>query len=127
MTPLTSTPATGTVDHVVEAIRAELDKRGIPLFDSIDHATNARHAHMHLPGESVILFGNPTVGTQLMQADPEVGIELPLRLLVWDDNGTTRIGYRDPRELATTYRLDEVTGVLDSMATLLEALVSDVT
>lgn len=42
------------------------------------------------------MFGNPQAGTPLMQADPTVGIELPLKILVWDDGGTTRLGYHDP-------------------------------
>jgi uncharacterized protein (DUF302 family) len=57
-----------------------------------------------------------------MQADPTVGIELPLRILVWDDHGTTKVGYRDPRELAASYALESQAEVLGKMAGALEHL-----
>jgi uncharacterized protein (DUF302 family) len=59
-----------------------------------------------------------------MQADPEVGYELPLRLLVWDTGGQTRIGYRPPTELAAEYRLSDRLDVLERMTGLLEQLVA---
>jgi hypothetical protein len=54
----------------------------------------------------LLIFGNPSVGTPLMQADPRVGIELPLRMLIWQDSDGTHVGYLDPRELADRYALE---------------------
>jgi uncharacterized protein (DUF302 family) len=53
-----------------------------------------------------LIFGNPSIGTPLMQADPRVGAELPLRMLIWQDPNGTHVGYLDPQELADRYALD---------------------
>jgi uncharacterized protein (DUF302 family) len=60
-----------------------------------------------------------------MQSDPEVGYELPLRVLVWDAGGETRIGYRPPTELSVVYRLADRVVVLERMTELLEQLVAE--
>ena len=72
-----------------------------------------------------MLFGNPRSGTPLMQDDPRVGIELPLRILVWDDGGDVLVGYRDPRELAEAYGVGAHRATLEQMAALLDAIASE--
>jgi uncharacterized protein (DUF302 family) len=57
----------------------------LTVFARINHADAAREAGMERAAEEVVLFGNPRVGTPLMQTDPRVGVELPLRLLIWED------------------------------------------
>jgi uncharacterized protein (DUF302 family) len=81
-----------TVTRLLDAIT----QKGLMVFAQIDHAAAAREAGMDLPDEVVIVFGNPRAGTGLMQADPRVGIELPLRMLVWNQDGRP--------SLATTIR-----------------------
>lgn len=110
-----------TVQRLVSAI----EQRGITVFAQIDHAGAAREAGLELPDELVVVFGNPRAGTPLMQADPQVGIELPLRMLVWERDGVVQIGYRDPRELATSYDLAEQAGALEQMAGLCEQLAAE--
>src|SRR5512132_2657763 len=83
-----------TVDRVQTALRT----RGGTLFAAVDHAAGAREAGLQLADEVLLIFGNPTIGTGLMQADPRVGLDLPLRLLVWDEQGTTQIAFSDPAE-----------------------------
>ena len=80
---------------------------------------------MDLGDEVVVVFGNPRAGTPLMQADPRVGIELPLRVLVWDQGGQTFVGYSDPRDLADRYNLTSQAATLDAMASLLSALADE--
>lgn len=106
----------------VQALTDALDRRGLTLFARIDHAAAARDVGMELAGEEVFVFGNPRGGTPLMQADPRVGIDLPLRMLLWQDGDATAVGYRDPRELAGAYRLDGLDETLAQLAALLEAL-----
>src|ERR1700736_2823287 len=86
---------------------AAIQQRSLTVFARIDHAGAAREAGLELPDEEVVVFGNPRAGTPLMQSDPRVGIELPLRVLVWADAeaGTTKLGFSDPRELADHYDL----------------------
>ena len=80
---------------------------------------------LDLRDQTVVIFGNPQVGTPLMQADPTVGIELPLRILVWDKDGTTTLGYHDPIDLAGEYSLGDAGAVLERMRHLLCELVGE--
>src|SRR3954454_16753758 len=114
--------ARGSVAAVVERLTAELRRRGIEVFATIDHAGGARAAGLELADEVLVIFGIPAVGTALMQADPRVGVDLPLRMLVWSEDGRTRVGYRDPRGLAVAPASTEVATVLGRMNGLLERL-----
>jgi uncharacterized protein (DUF302 family) len=109
-----------------QALVDALDRRGLTLFARIDHAAAARDVGMELADEEVFVFGNPRGGTPLMQADPRVGIELPLRILLWRDGDTAAVGYRDPRRLAGDYQLEGCEEALDQMAALLDALSDEV-
>jgi uncharacterized protein (DUF302 family) len=123
---MTVTDATGSVADTVRSLEEALDARGIRVFATIDHAAAARDAGLELRDEVVLVFGAPAVGTALMQSDARAGLDLPLRILVWDDAGRTRLGYHDPRRLAEDYDLRERRAVLDKLAGLLEALAASV-
>lgn len=114
-----------SVTETVERLVAALQRRSITVFATIDHARGAREAGLELPDETVVVFGSPQAGTPLMQEEPLVGVDLPLRALVWDDNGTTAIGYHDPGELAATYGLLNTTQTLARMQALLAELVAE--
>ncbi len=116
-------PVAATVERMIAALEA----RGIEVFARIDHGAGARQAGLELADEEVLIFGDPRVGTLLMQDDAEVGYELPLRVLFWDAGGQTMVGWRSPTELAGEYRLDEHPEVLQRMAGLLEQLVAEST
>ena len=98
--------ASGDADQVEARLGEALDAHGLQLFARIDHAAGARKADVELEPNVLLIFGNTRVGTPLMQADPRVGIELPLRMLIWQDPDGTHVGYLDPRELADRYALD---------------------
>ncbi len=108
-----------TAERLIEAI----DDRGLTVFARIDHAAAAREAGMELAAEEVVLFGNPRAGTPLMQADARVGVELPLRIVIWEDEVSALLGHRDPRELAREYDLEPERETLDRMAALVDELV----
>ena len=110
-----------TVDRAVAA----LGRRGITVFARIDHAAGARAVGLALADEEVLIFGDPRAGTLLMQSDPAVGYELPLRLLAWDAGGRTMIGYRPPTELADAYEISGQSEILGRMEGLLEQLVAE--
>jgi uncharacterized protein (DUF302 family) len=111
-----------TAVRVTEAI----ESRGLTLFARIDHAAGARAAGLELADEQVLLFGNPRAGTPLMRGDPRVGIELPLRILIWADASGVLLGYRDPRELDGPYDIGaEEQPILEQMAMLLAQVVDE--
>src|SRR5436305_9201706 len=107
-----------TMSRLIEAIRS----RGLTVFGQIDHAAVASEAGLELAAEEVVVFGNPRAGTPLMQSDPRVGVELPLRMLVWEDRGGTLLGYNDPLELAGRYDVEQHRASLEMMPALLAAL-----
>jgi uncharacterized protein (DUF302 family) len=107
-----------TVGRLIEAI----EQRKLTVFARIDHAAAAREAGMELASEEVIVFGSPRAGTPLMQDDPRIGIELPLKILVWEDGQGALLGYRDLRDLSHEYDVEKDRGVLENMAELVDAL-----
>ena len=111
--------------ETMNTLVAGIERRGLTVFALIDHAGGAREAGLELEGEQVILFGNPRSGTPLMQDDRRIGIELPLRILVWQKGAEVCIGYRDPRELSNTYDVQAHETTLDQMAKLLEELTTE--
>jgi uncharacterized protein (DUF302 family) len=116
-----------SVGATIERVLAALESRGVQVFARVDHGAGARAAGLELADEEAVIFGDPRVGTPLMQSDPEVGYELPLRVLVWDADGETRVGYRAPTELAGAYRLEGHVAILERMTGLLEQLVAHAT
>ena len=111
--------------ETLRRLTAAIERRGLTMFAQVDHAAAARAVGMELPDELVVLFGNPRAGTPLMQQDPRVGIELPLRLLVWDDGQQTLIGYNDPHQLADLYDVGAQASTLEAMASLLDQLAQE--
>jgi uncharacterized protein (DUF302 family) len=122
-----STESPHGVRETVDRLVAALEKRSIRVFARIDHAGAAREVGLELADEELVIFGDPRVGTLLMQTDPAVGLELPLKVLVWDVGGVTRVGYRPPPELAEHFAIADQAAVLTRMQALLDALVAEAT
>jgi uncharacterized protein (DUF302 family) len=123
---LTTVKSGCSVPATVDRLLAALGRRGITVFAPIDHAAGARKAGLELANEVLVIFGDPRVGTMLMQADPAVGYELPLRLLVWDAGGQTMTGYRRPTELRDDFALGDQLEVLERMENLLEQITAEI-
>ena len=85
-----------TMDRFEKAVRAA----GMGVFARIDHAKGAAKAGMQLAPTELIIFGNPKIGTQLMQSNQRIGLDLPLKALVWQDaKGMVWLGYTGPDHL----------------------------
>ncbi len=97
------------------------------MFAQFDHAEGAQKAGLELADETVVVFGNPRAGTPLMQDDPRIGIELPLRILVWRGGDDVLVGHADPREWSELYDVGERVEILETMAALLEQLTAEAT
>jgi uncharacterized protein (DUF302 family) len=116
-----------SVSVTIDRLLATLRERGTTVFARIDHAGGARGAGLELPDEEVLIFGDPRAGTLLMQADPKVGYELPLRVLAWDAQGRTLVAYRSPGELGERYEVGECAELIERMTVMLEELVAKIT
>jgi uncharacterized protein (DUF302 family) len=106
MTPagLTIYPSSYGSKETADRLAATVTDRGITVLARIDHAAAAAKVGMTLRPTEVIIFGNPRAGTPLMQARQTMGIDLPLKALVWeDDAGKTWLAYNDPTWLATRH------------------------
>jgi uncharacterized protein (DUF302 family) len=108
-----------TVASLLEAI----EQRGLTVFARIDHAAGAHAVGLQLANEEVVIFGSPKSGTPLMLSDPRVGIELPLRILIWEEEEDTKLGYEDPAGLLERYEIGEHEATLLQMSKLLAGLV----
>jgi uncharacterized protein (DUF302 family) len=111
----------------VARLIAALEHRELTVFAHFDHAEHARRSELQLLPLDVVVFGNPRVGTPLMAADPRVGLDLPLRMVVWEEGELAFVGHHDPRELAGEYALAEHKETLDRMAELLDAISAEAT
>jgi len=114
-----------SVAESVDRVRATIeDHDALGLMAEIDHAANAESTDSELPPTIVLVFGNPDLGTPLMQAGRTLAIDLPQKLLVMEhDDGTVTVTYNDPAYLADRHgiegeddRLDTVSDALSSLA-----------
>ncbi|MFC6942766.1 DUF302 domain-containing protein [Salinirubellus sp. GCM10025818] len=109
-------------DATVERITADIEESPLNLVTTIDHAANAASADLDLPPTTLLVFGNPAVGTPLMQASRTVAIDLPQKMLVWEADEETRVAYNDPAYLAERHDIDDQSDRLEQIRSVLESL-----
>jgi uncharacterized protein (DUF302 family) len=95
------------VPETVTRITNLLLERGMTVFATIDQRAAAHTVGLELRETVLILFGNPAGGTPVMDAVPLSALDLPLKLVVWDEQGTTRVSYLSPAALAERYSLSQ--------------------
>jgi uncharacterized protein (DUF302 family) len=110
-------------------LAAEITARGMTVFARIDHAAGAADAGLSLRPTELLIFGNAKGGTPLMQSDQTIGIDLPLKALVWQDaSGRTWLSYNDPSWLAKRHGLGaEVDPAVKAMAAALNVIATKAT
>lgn len=123
---LVTLPGAGSATESAERLKALLAQKGIELFADIDHAAAAKKVGLSLRPTRVLLFGNPKAGTPLMQSQQTIGLDLPLRVLVWEDGaGKVWLTYRRMESLARQHHVtghDEAVQALgDGLAALARA------
>ena len=105
MTPPTvkgfvSIPSRHSVDETMKRFQSLLESKGVTLFAIVDHSGEAEKAGMKMPPTKLLIFGNPQAGTPLMLSAPSSAIDLPLKLLVWEDGeGKAWLSYNSPEYL----------------------------
>lgn len=113
----------GNVETVFNELAAAVDAKGLMTVAKIDHAANAASVDLNLRPTKTIIFGNPAAGTQLMQSDQRIGLDLPLKFVVWeDDDGDTKVGYYNASTLTQRYSISDKSEVVDMVNTALEDL-----
>jgi uncharacterized protein (DUF302 family) len=104
---VTSKQSPLSVDETVARLESVITGKGLKLFAVIDHSGEAQARGLPLRNTKVVIFGSPDAGTPVMQAHPLAALDLPLKVLVWDDNGQTQLDYTAPTELAARYTLED--------------------
>jgi uncharacterized protein (DUF302 family) len=107
-----------TIRETIDRVEAGLAAKGITIFARIDHAAAAAMVDMPLRPTELLIFGDPRAGTPPMQLEQSIGIDLPLKMLVWQDqDGKVWLAYNDMRSLLQRHTLDaNVLRVADAMA-----------
>jgi uncharacterized protein (DUF302 family) len=109
--------------ETMDRLEAEIRAHGMTVFARIDHAAGAAEVGLTLPPTELIIFGNARGGTPLMQSVQTVGIDLPLKALVWEDTaGETWISYNEPSWIAQRHSVANAEPVVSKMAAALSAM-----
>jgi uncharacterized protein (DUF302 family) len=122
---LISIPSSFDPKETMDRLEAALRASGVTIFARIDHAAGAAEVGETLRPTELLIFGNPKAGTPLMQAGQTIGIDLPLKALVWQDAaGKTQLSYNEPGWLARRHGLGPAAdGTVANMAAMLAKLV----
>ncbi len=120
---LTTVPSHFAPKETMDRVETEIGERGMNVFARIDHAAGAAEAGLTLRPTELIIFGNARGGTPLMQPNQTVGIDLPLKALVWQDAaGKTLISYNEPSWIAQRHWVADAEAVVSKMTDLLRAI-----
>ena len=112
----------------MDRLEAEIRAKGLNVFARIDHAAGATEVGLTLRPSELIIFGNARGGTPLMQSAQRVGIDLPLKILVWRDAAdNTWLSYNEPSWIAQRHGVAGQESAVDKMADLLRAIAREAT
>jgi uncharacterized protein (DUF302 family) len=101
-------PTRHSVDETVERLEGILQAKGVTLFALVDHSGEAAKVGMKMRPTKLLIFGNPKAGTPVMLAAPSSAIDLPLKILVWEDGqGKVWISYNSPQYLERRHGLSQ--------------------
>ncbi len=121
-------PSPMPVKETLDKLTKVLEEKGIKVAARVDHAAGAKAVGMDLPPTEVIFFGNPKLGTPLMQSNPHIGIDLPMRVIAWSDKaGKTWVGYTSADALKVRYGIKDKDEVFAAMAGALDAFTAAAT
>ena len=117
---LTTIPSQRAPKETMDRLESELRAEGMNIFARVDHAAGAREVGFELRPTELIIFGNARGGTPLMQSDQTIGIDLPLKALVWEDAAAkTWISYNEPNWIAQRHELTKADATVSKMAAML--------
>ncbi len=109
------------VKNTADRLEKVLNAKGMTVFSRIDHTEGARRVGEKLRPTELVIFGNPKVGTPLMQCGQTMAIDLPQKALIWqDETGQVWLTYNDPLYLAKRHGIDDCKAVLDKVQNALK-------
>ena len=114
----------GSVPETVDRLRGLIEDRGFTVFRVIDHSGTAEKVGVQMPDSKLVMFGKPTVGAAVMVAAPLAGLDLPLKVLVWEDeNRVVSVSYNSPAFLAERYHIEGAQRApFDAVESIVEAV-----
>jgi uncharacterized protein (DUF302 family) len=101
-------PSNHSVDETVKRLKGILQARGLTLFALVDHSGEAEKVGMKMLPTKLLIFGSPKGGTPVMMAAPSIAIDLPLKVLIWEDSqGRVWVSYNSPEYLAKRHAVPD--------------------
>jgi uncharacterized protein (DUF302 family) len=120
-TKISPRPFADTVSRFTDMLVA----KGVKVFAVIDQRAEARSVGQDLRDTTLVIFGNPAAGTPVMAAVPLAALDLPLKVVIWADDGQVKVSYVPPKEVGRRYDLtDDLTARLAAIDALTDTLVS---
>jgi len=120
---LVTIPSASSVEETANKLNTIIESKGLTVFARIDHAENAAKADLELRPTELIIFGNPKVGTPLMQCAQIMAIDLPQKMLIWQDEAKkVWISYNNPDYLKGRHNLEGCDEVLEKVKNVLGGL-----
>ncbi len=118
--------SSNNVQVSMDRLENALKQRGVGIVVRVDHAGAAQKADLTLRPTQVLIFGNPKLGTPLMHSSQQIGLDLPLKVLAWEDaKGQTWLTYENPGAMATRHKVKEPADILKKMASVLDAVTTE--
>lgn len=123
---LITLPSAHSVSETMDRLEKGVTAAGFQVFARIDHAAGAKSVNMPLAPTELLIFGKPDAGTLLMQSQRTVGIDLPLKYLVWEDaDGKVVVGWNDPTWLTARHAITDRAPVVQKMRGALQKFASE--
>ena len=110
--------------QTISRLKKNFRANNIAIFAEIDHAKGAKKAKENLLPATVLVVGNPKVGTSLMQENPKVAIELPLKVLVYEENGIVQVRYKFVSLLVSEYKLEKIEQITHKIDTAMGKIIA---
>ncbi len=116
------------VAETLDRLEALFSERGIVVAARVDHAAAAKSVDMDIPPNEVLIFGNPKLGSPIIQSGPTIGVDLPLRVLAWEDaDGQVWVAYTDPASLRARHAITDRDPNFAQMTKVLDGLTNAAT
>jgi uncharacterized protein (DUF302 family) len=122
-TGVVTVPSSMGFSQTLDRFKAALNEKGIKVAFELDHQANGKRVEESLGKTHLLLFGSPKLGTPLMRSVRSIGIDLPMKVLIWeDDDGKAFLTYNDPQYLAVRHGIEDNKAIVKKMSAVLKML-----